>query len=179
MKELLKLKFKQDFRNFKKNEEFIFYKDINLLVGDQGSGKSSILQILTNKHKDIVSIECDKLTTLSFDFEKDNPRISSYFKTPLDIHARFQSHGQTMLSIINSIKIENCSDVLIMDEPDTALSIRSIYKLINKLKILHKNNKYVILSSHNPYLISAFKNVLSLDHKKWITSKEFIESQLK
>ena len=45
-KYLNKIKFKEDYRSFLKNFEIEFGTGTNLIVGDQGTGKSSILSLL-------------------------------------------------------------------------------------------------------------------------------------
>jgi predicted ATPase len=60
--------------------------------------------------------------------------------------------------------------LVIIDEPDMSLSIRSIHKLH---KILAKT-KQIICSVHNPLLVSYVEEVLSLEHSKWMSSQEFI-----
>ena len=76
------ISFTQDWRCFKTGEEFIFRPDVNLLVGDQGCGKSSLLTAIRrggiqdmsvsdpDKLKDsvveVIATECQSYT---FDFE--------------------------------------------------------------------------------------------------------------
>ena len=63
-----------------------------------------------------------------------------------------------------------------MDEPDMALSIRSVNKLVKLFKLLIRKQNHIICSVHNPILINGFNEVLSLEHKKWMLGSEFINS---
>lgn len=138
---ITKITFLQNYRSFKTNDQFEFISGINLLVGDQGVGKSSLLNLIKNynKYKDIVVIDCNKLIkTASLDFEKDNVRIKDRIigNTKFTIASNFSSHEECNNAILNN----------------TALSIRSICKLVEKLKKV-SNSKQIIASVHNPYLI--------------------------
>ena len=47
-----------------------------------------------------------------------------------------------------------------MDEPDMALSIRSVNKLVKLFKLLIRKQNHIICSVHNPILINGFNEVL-------------------
>lgn len=64
-----------------------------------------------------------------------------------------------------------------MDEPDMALSIRSIAKLVGKLRQAVQNNCQVIAAVHNPLLINSFDEVFSVEHRRWMKSSQFVELQ--
>ena len=51
-----------------------------------------------------------------------------------------------------------------------------MYKLIDLIKELEKNNQ-VFIATHSLILMEEFKQVLSLEHKKWMSSEEFIQTQ--
>ncbi len=180
---LKQIRFKQDHRTFKKGEEYNFkVNDVNLIVGDQGVGKSTLLSLCTHtgkEYNDIISIITTETSTFYYlDFEKDNPRTKSYLEHGFQIVARFQSHGETNISIFKKIVNEKFDKpiMVIVDEVDMALSIRSCYNLVKMLKKLKNNQHQVIAIVHNPIIIKAFPEVLSLEHKRWMTSREFINS---
>jgi predicted ATPase len=173
---LFKIIFKKDWRCFKKDQEFTFRKGINLLVGDQGSGKSSLLNVILRKDNNIIKIDCkEKYTTMFHDFEKNNPRQSQRLDDLFKIATVFSSHGETVNAILKSLTNPEASDIIFMDEPDMALSVRSIQKLINTLKSI--NNKHVIAAVHNPFLIREF-DVLSVEHNMWMSGNDFIKKHL-
>jgi predicted ATPase len=177
------VEFKVDWRTFKAGDRFEFTPGINLLVGDQGAGKSSLITLFKwalNDNKEFeriahISVE-GKIQLRLFDFEADNPRTRSYCQHAADVYMRFQAHGNCVLAILDVLGEEiDTVKAFVLDEPDMALSIRSINKLVG---ILKSTKHQVISSAHNPLLIQSFDNVLSIEHKKWMKSKEFIESQM-
>jgi len=86
----------------------------------------------------------------------------------------FSSHGEASYAI--SKAVEKFDESLIFfDEPDMALSIRSCNKLVNLFKRLSET-KQIIAAVHNPTVIAAFPEVLSLEHHCWMTSDQFIKS---
>ena len=63
--------------------------------------------------------------------------------------------------------------LLLIDEPDMALSIRSIYQLHQLLTEVPNQS---ICSAHNPLLIELVGEVLSVEHGRCMSSVEFIQS---
>lgn len=195
---LTQLKFKADFRCFKKDDTFEFRPGINLFVGDQGSGKSTLLalvralavkNVLTGLNGEdaakVISLTTDKTGSrvLSFDFEKDNPRMAHSFEMPnmsaeLIVRSRFVSHGQLVNSILDNIeglKNEKSHHAILMDEPDTGLSPRSARAFAGSLESLAKHHQ-ILAAVHNPLVIESVPEVLSLEHRRWMKSNEFMEA---
>jgi predicted ATPase len=79
---------------------------------------------------------------------------------------------------------------MILDEPDASLSPRNCYSLVMLLNSCHQKwKKQVIVSVHNPIIIRGihplskekdpfWKEVLSLEHRKWISPEMFMIDQL-
>jgi predicted ATPase len=180
------VKFIKDYRCFKQNDEFEFRPGINLLVGEQGSGKSTILtcikEIASKNHDPKIKISATPITMMSFDFEKDCVRGKSGFRDDVSYMAQvaliFSSHGQANNAILRSLG-ENKNKLFIVDEPDMALSIRSCRKLVDMFKKAVENGCQILAAVHNPVVISAFDEVLSLEHRKWMKSSDFIDSHMK
>lgn len=190
--------FKQDYRCFKKGFALNFNRHINLLVGDQGSGKSTILSFLSNsvdgfnktkydrsRESKIVDIICpSEMVSYSMDFEKDNPRNlvdSDKFTGQVKISARWSSHGQANLAVLKCMSKDKVkpNTIFIMDEPDMALSIKTCLKLAKIFDHVIKQGAQIVAAVHNPMLISQFHAVYSLEHRRWMPSKEFIELHVK
>ncbi len=190
------LTFTEKWRCFNEGDTIVFRPGVNLLVGDQGSGKSSVLQAIAASSKarkyqyqhgldKKVKIHADKIACGGFDFEKDNRRTAHEFDHEFDhdnftahVAMMWSSHGQANNAILRGMT--KFSDMLIfLDEPDMALSIRSIRKLVDLFKDAVKRDCQIVAAVHNPLLIQSFPEVYSLEHRDWIRSGEFIASQLR
>ena len=166
-------------------------ESINLLVGQQGCGKSTLLKLLQQNHKDIELTLAENtikngINSFYFDTEKDNPRVKDLqmysnlngtdkgigIKNALLTH--FTSHGETMEQfIIEPLKkAENC--VILLDEPESGLSITNQFKLIKEIKNAVKRNCQFVIATHCYPLINEF-NVISLEHNKQMKGSDFIK----
>lgn len=174
---LKKITFLKDYRCFKKGDTFDF-EPLTLLVGDQGCGKSTILQLVStagSKHSDeILKITAGRIETRAFDYEKNNPRVSSHVETTLDVVTRFASHGQ-FVKALNKSMTEQEGVCWLQDEPDSALSIRSCLELANTIKVALTKGSQVVASIHSPIVMEQFAKVYSLEHRRWMTPIEFVK----
>lgn len=171
--------FKKQFRCFEANDVISFRSGVNLLVGDQGCGKSTIIQLIVSSSKkpksEIVSIKTDKSSFRAFDFEVDMPRNRSYFENDvmLQLALKWSSHGEAVNSVLRALPIEG-DMVILLDEPDMALSVRSCSAMCKQFKELVEHKCQVIAAVHNPTLILDQDEVLSLEHRQWMESKKFL-----
>ena len=168
---------------FNQGDEFLF-EPITLIVGDQGCGKSTLLKTFSMKPTPVkvTTTNGEKIQTLSFDFEKDNPRQTGKFESAINkvgagaaISLLHSSHGQAVKALLRTLN-ENPGVTFFIDEPDMALSIRSCYELVEMVKSSSASGCQIIMAVHNPIIISSFQSVLSIEHRRWMTSKEFIAS---
>lgn len=132
-------------------------KGVNLIIGKNGSGKSTIIEKITSREQlPNPFITVSKPTKFYlFDFEKDNPRVKSYITKTSEIYSRFVSHGEANNKIIKCLEKVDDS-IIIMDEPEQALDIYNI-ELLKEIVI----NKYqTIIITHHPFLIldKSFSN---------------------
>ena len=180
------IKFTDDWRCFSKDEKLVFFPGVNLLVGDQGCGKSSLLAAIRNcgsklslgdrgysEKKQAALVTTGVSTTYAFDFEHDNYRTKGFFDGAVgfQISAMYKSHGEVNNHLLKALS-EVKNSVCFIDEPDMALSIRSVLqlaKLLNDLGTPEKGNQ-IIAAVHNPFLIAEFDQVLSLEHRRWMLS---------
>lgn len=176
--------FLKDYRNFKMDDSFDLERPIVLLVGDQGSGKSTLISEIfpTNKKSENVKIDAKACNVFIFDFEKNNPRTKGYLeddsaKLKMQLSTMWCSHGEALVnySIEALKKAKDC--VVLLDEPETALSIRNQYRLAKEIKNSVKRGCQCIIATHCIPLIESQKEVLSLEHKAWMSSKDFIKEQ--
>lgn len=187
---IISIKFKEDYVCFFKGNKFKL-KPITLLVGDQGCGKSTMLHAIKDRiqrnEKGVFECEFDDTVQnkiMHLDLEKDNPRTDKSRFNPNNSDDMFYSlsvgmgsHGEALLPILKLI--EDTSDSLIMlDEPETSLSLRSQYKLIEMFKDALTRNNQIILATHNIVFMEAFPDcVLSLEHKKYMSPRMFTKAQ--
>jgi len=157
---------------------------LTLLVGDQGVGKSSLIQCVRDhiKYKDrgwgkTVTVGTDRETqTLAFDFEKDSSRVKQRIEDAQDIVVLFSSHGEVVNATINAVmKNDIPHTAFIMDEPDMALFIRSIVALCELFTKMIDDGHQIIASVHNPLLIQSFAECLNLGIKEWQTPSVFFQ----
>lgn len=87
--------------------------------------------------------------------------------------SRFKSHGEILQDFIVTpiLKAKDC--VIILDEPESGLSITNQLKFINAIKTALENNCQFFIATHCYPLIEAF-NVISLEHKKQMKGVDFI-----
>lgn len=175
----------KDYRCFRAGEKIAFRPGINLLVGDQGCGKSTLLNSLAPKRlqisadKNISVVTTCHMPCFYHDFEKHNPRVGALpkdnrFKGALMAH--FASHGQVVGRIFEGVleRAEKGS-IILADEPDMALSIRSIHKLYAQMSALSDHGCQIVAAVHNPLLIELVGYAFSLEHRRWVTAQDFFE----
>jgi len=184
------IKLKEDYVCFFKKQKFEF-KNVTLLVGDQGCGKSTVLSLIfslvkENENKETAEFVLDNnhKGIIWVDTERDNPNTSqanpkSSSHMLYTINSKFQSHGENMLPILAHLrKYEN--HIVLVDEPETALSLRSQFFFVDLVKELISKGNQVIISTHSLTFMEAFKDgLLSLEHNKYMSLENFVKSQKK
>ena len=188
------IEFTSDWRCFAAGDLFHFYPGVNLLVGDQGCGKSSLLGEIRNcgsklkrsdrayrkeRHAQLILDE-GVTKSFAFDFEHDNFRTKGYFDNAMGFHvgSMFASHGESNVLLLETLdQVEDA--VIFLDEPDMALSIRSAHAVAQLFERVGERNCQVIAAVHSLVVIQHFEQVLSLEHRKWMPTEDFIATQYK
>lgn len=177
------IEFLTDYRCFAKGDQIEFRPGVNLLVGDQGCGKSTVLSLVAMRDfrwKETIKINAESVTMKHFDFERDNNRTQPGFAenlpTMLQIQMQRASHGEVNRGILGTIHRYN-DLVLLMDEPDQAMSLRSIFAMHEVFKQAAERGCQMLLSVHNPKLIELQEQVYDLEQRAWVSPAEFIERQ--
>lgn len=110
--------------------------------------------VFSEKSQSIVSEE-------TVDFKLDYP---DNFVVELD--GKNISFGQkNKILLLRSMKVER--DIYLLDEPSTGLDIKSTISLIESIKQLaKKNNKIVLIATHDPLLLDICDEIIDLDEQK-------------
>ncbi len=183
-------------RCFKGEEVIAFHPGVNLLVGDQGSGKSSLFQAIQlrgmKKPKSwnlpqsdtvpvVIDYQGEAIPVFAFDFEQDNYRTKSFFDGDIafQVGAWRKSHGETVLAILGALELADKPMMVLLDEPDMALSIQSCRRLARIFNHVADMGGQVISTAHNPILILSYEDVYSVEHGKWMSSREYVDGQMK
>jgi predicted ATPase len=186
--------FKEDFRNLKKGLS-IDFKPLTLLVGEQGSGKSSLLKLLSENDRKILKFDLSEETILKgiktyfFDTEKHNPRVRDMHEytningTPKGIglggklSSHFKSHGEVLKSMtIDLLNKQTEPCVLFLDEPESALSLKNQVKLFDSIQNVLNKGCQVIIATHCLTLIQKVGWVYDMEINQWVKSKHFIDN---
>lgn len=189
---LKSIRFTEKCRCFEEGFSLEFDAHLNVLVGDQGCGKSTLIQATRDnagaESKGLKSrpqplrgkatVVAGPCQSYAFDFEKDNLRTLSYFKDNcygFQVGAMFKSHGETNLVMLEAMhKLTNAC--ILLDEPDMALSVKSILKLVDSIHKTVAGGNQVVIAVHNPLLIESMGMVYSVEHREWMPGKQFLET---
>jgi ABC-type multidrug transport system ATPase subunit len=164
--------------------------DVNLFVGDQGCGKSTLLKLLQTNHSDVKLtfsdyVKKNGVDTFYFNSEIDNPRIKDpeLFTKPNGedvgigyggaLISRFKSHGEVLEKFIINPLLNAKKCVILLDEPESGLSITNQFKLIDAIKTAVNNNCQLFIATHCYPIIEQF-NVISLEHNQQMIGVDFI-----
>ena len=163
---------------YKKDSEFTLKPGINILVGDNGCGKSTLIKLLIKSNLD----KLRGLTVYNVDMEKSNPKITkpdpdngtTYSAQQISniFMWSVESHGETREGVLLSV-LSNEFDMLILDEPEQGLSLRNQLKYLNKLK---ETGKPIIISTHSKTFIENVDEVFDVEKMKWIKSKDYLNN---
>ncbi len=130
---LQRLRWKAAWRGFAKGELIRFRPGVNLVVGDQGTGKSTLLNAIRAKsdavqpgdirttvevisageHCSVWTTKTRPIKVMQFDFERDNPRVKSWSSAiAIDgnlnaagniMWSRARSHGEFVLKMLGEL----------------------------------------------------------------------------
>jgi len=140
-----------------------------MLQGENGSGKSTLLHSIHYALRGeqvegfIYRLDSGDVTpgrSYLFDAEQHNPRTQlELFKDQPEMieFLRVASHGQVMLSLFKESfpKLPD-GTILLLDEPEMALSVSNQRRILKMLKELVDQKRFrIICATHSPVLIEA------------------------
>jgi len=160
---------KKDFRGLKKNTIYDF-TDTLFILDDNGKGKSTLLKgvlsannsdsdINNQTPKDVIDLPAAGICTIGYFGQDSNLKTLGYIPDEnfsLSINSLKSSSGESTFEQVLSVIIK--SDIIILDEPCSSLSIRNIRRLVFLIKtISEKDNKSFIICEHNETFLNFFK----------------------
>ena len=167
-------------------------RDLTVLMGPNGCGKSTILQALADlthpryERKADTSVEFSRTPegAAGFDvytlFYKDRANYKEHMEDYPDPLAMFHdvmdighiSSGQRSFSQIEDIRTcEN--DLILIDEMDASLDWKSQQKFARRLKALAKKNQ-IIVATHSQIVCAAMEQVYDLSRREWTSPDEMM-----
>lgn len=183
------VEFRKGVRDIFREGESIDLKPLTVIVGDNGTGKSTFIGSVTGC---LQSDRGDGKVVLRksgrplerwvvCDFEKDNVRTMCD-SDRIDGFCLFSrmsmSHGETVMRQIEG-DFSGIKDYLVLfDEPDQCLSPRSAYRMYEVLRrMVDDNGCQVIITCHSVPLMEMAGEVYSMEHRRWMRYEEFLKSQ--
>jgi predicted ATPase len=124
--------------------------------------------------------------SIYFDGEKDNPVVAipqmlnpdrKEFASLVSqlFDAEEESHGESMMPVLEYI-LKNAKDCTIfMDEPETALSLKNQFWLVKEMiESSVTNHNQIIISTHALGIIQHFPMVFDMETRKWVNRETYI-----
>lgn len=176
--------FKKKVRDMFSKGESVSLRPFTVMVGDNGTGKSTFLTEVASSLGKKGSVRFSESghalsRVLFYDFEKDNARMQSGdFMTSFGMFSRMTvSHGETMMkTFVHFSGFKDC--LMLLDEPDQCLSPRSAYRMYAILdRLVRENGCQVIMSCHSVPVMEMAGEVYSMEHRRWMRYEDFLRSQ--
>lgn len=174
-------------RCFKRGKRFRFGPGVNVLVGENGAGKSTVLAAIVTaaagppayisrpakvarwERNNPFKVTGDTAGLVSWDSQGGNLRHAAAFGPDAAAHlgVLFSSTGQGNAAQINrrvaAAAAADRPSVLVLDEPDSSLSLRNVAILGRLLGSMAGAGWQVIIATHHPDLIGSVPKVIDLD----------------
>ncbi len=138
-------------RRVRRYRRLAFQPGLNLLIGPNGTGKSTILRAIA-ECSDCQREETGATEYVLFDTEKMNPRLAEspvghYANMVLRIRAQFSSHGEILQDAFASLRItpRTC---LLLDEPESGQDFDHVLALRKAMDRAVARGAQVICASH-------------------------------
>lgn len=126
------------------------------------------VMVLDGLHKEIIQGELgNEVSKKAFDGSLERDQFASWF------FGNSSSNGESLLDMYAGLdSLKDC--VLVLDEPETSLSLKSIKMLRDKLKEINKTNQ-LIISTHNPYIMRLSDKVFDMEKKKYVDTEKYLK----
>lgn len=194
---LEKIKFVEDFRCYKKDEEIILKDNLTIITGDNGSGKSTLLSCIRNMYKTKWTVSDDPSGVGKIEISGDGDELgkvqyldlcSDLYKNSIEfdydnmnlyLQCMGSSSGEGVIfQLVNLLKtFSKDSDLVIIDEPERGLSIKNqflISNVINKFATEHPGTQFIV-TTHSEAILALKEELWSTTHKSLISSDDYIK----
>lgn len=182
---------------FEKGLKIEFKPGLNIIIGDNGTGKSVLMDmvlkyLVKEQTYSVDVIDFDIQTPCKFlamDFVNDrtvksedlNPESDDFMMHSMNfLEDRQSSNGENTKKVLNKIDPNNIEDntIYMFDEPETGLSIIAQIDLRKMLLELSKNNQIIVIT-HSKFVAECVEQIYDFDKFEWIETTEYFENLLK
>lgn len=125
------------------------------------------VMMLNELHKSAIQKEMNEKNSADMYFGR-NGAISDCVNLMM---AANDSNGEAVIDILFGLELEN--SVIVLDEPETSLSLKSIGKLEKMILEWSKKNQ-IIISTHHPYLMEIMSQVFDIETGKFVDTNEYL-----
>ncbi len=139
-------------RRVKRYSRLRFAQNLNLLIGPNGTGKSTVLRAIADC-TDCRRVQDGKTDYVLFDTESMNPHLGNvvadyYTNTVLRTRAMFSSHGQTLQDVYSTLRVtpHTC---LLLDEPESGQDVEHILSLRKAMDRAVARGAQIICATHH------------------------------
>lgn len=188
----LRITFLRKRLTYKKGQVITFNQnDINVLVGDNGAGKTTLIDLLNDNNMNHFIkngfIQVDGLQNQKgFKSIAEGFRVqkSQFVDSRKEVYIKKlnqKSHGEAWKIQLEKLKTHITPDCLIiLDEPETALSIRSQVDFCEWMIKLKKENPKIgaVIATHSPIIQELIaETVIEVPSGKRIRGEEYVRRQ--
>ena len=200
---------------FKKNLE-INFKNLTVIVGDNGCGKTSLAKNLkppkgadsmlssflgedpeelkkkayakwlSTEKRDLTFEATPESIIVGQEIHKnsfvDGLARGKMTLNGYEVNSLFDmqqsSNGENTLDYISELHRCIKNSLIVLDEPETSLSIKSQMKVARQIQELAMHNQVIVIT-HSPYIMRITDEVYDFEAKKYIPVKRYIKKQEK